>query len=97
MGWLGIRVVLESGGIQVEIVGILVGLVLSSVEILGILVELVQAVDMRGESETLLSSVSWLHFVEEKHFSEEKLLGAEMKFLVDSLVVVAEELVGILR
>jgi len=97
LGWLGIRVVLESGGIQVEIVGILVGLVLSSVEILGILVELAQAVDMRGESETLLSSVSWLHFVEEKHFSEEKLLVAEMKFLVDSLVVVAEELVGILR
>jgi len=86
-----------SGDILVVIVGILVELGLSSVEIRGIREELLQGLDMHVELETLLSSASWLHFEEEKHSWAKMLLVAEMMFLVDSLVGVVEEQVGILR
>jgi len=84
-----------SGDILVVIVGILVELGLSSVEIRGIREELLQGLDMHVELETLPSSVSWLHFEVEKHSVAKKLLVAEMTFLVDSLVeVVGERLVS---
>lgn len=86
-----------SGDILVVIVGILVELGLSSVEIRGIREELLKGLDMHVELETLLSSASWLHFEEEKHSWAMKLHVAEMMFLVDSLVAVVEEQVGILR